>query len=112
MFEVNDDGVVWRGDGETLDVRAWGRDSFRVRSRLMGELLDTDYALLPPEPAAVDVQADTDVAVLRNGRIEAVLRSSRGIPAVMRPPNRLGANWSSVRRRAGRCSRSSRRAGA
>jgi len=31
MFEVNDDGVVWRGDGETLEVRAWGPDSFRVR---------------------------------------------------------------------------------
>jgi alpha-D-xyloside xylohydrolase len=78
MFEVNDDGVVWRGDGETLEVRAWGPDSFRVRARLMGELLDTDYALLPPQPSDVDVKLDTDVAVVRNGRIEAVLRSSRG----------------------------------
>jgi len=78
MFEGTDDGVVWRGDGETLEVRAWGPDSFRVRSRLMGELLDTDYALLPPQPSDVDVKLDTDVAVVRNGRIEAVLRSSRG----------------------------------
>jgi alpha-D-xyloside xylohydrolase len=80
MFEVNGDGVVWRGDGETLDVRAWGPHSLRVRSRLMGELLDTDYALLPPQPAAVDVTLDADVAVVRNGRIEVVLRSSRGTP--------------------------------
>ncbi|HSP20037.1 MAG TPA: TIM-barrel domain-containing protein [Myxococcaceae bacterium] len=79
MFEVNADGVVWRGDGETLDVRAWGADGLRVRSRLMGDVLDTDYALLPPQPAAVDVTLDTDVAVVRCGRIEAVLRSSPGV---------------------------------
>jgi len=78
MFEVNDDAVVWRGDGETLEVRAWGPDSLRVRSRLMGELLETDYALLSPESAQVDVKLDTDVAVVRNGRIEAVLRTVRG----------------------------------
>ncbi len=45
----------------------------------MGELLDTDYALLPPQPAEVDVKLDDDVAVVRNGRIEAVLRSSRAV---------------------------------
>ena len=80
MFDVNADGVVWRGDGETLQVRSWGPDSLRIRSRLMGELLDTDYALLPPRPAPVEVRVDGDDAVVRNGRIEAVLRSSRGTP--------------------------------
>jgi alpha-D-xyloside xylohydrolase len=80
VFEVSGDAVVWRGDGETLLVQAWGPDSVRVRSRLMGEVLDTDYALLPPEPADVAVHieedVDGDVAVLRNGGIEAVLRAT------------------------------------
>jgi hypothetical protein len=79
MFEVHGDGVVWQGDGETLDVRAWGPDSLRVRSRLMGELLDTDYALLPPQDAQVDVELEPDVAAVRNGRIEAVLRRERDV---------------------------------
>jgi len=69
---------VWRGDGETLEVRGWGPDSLRVRSRLMGDLLDADYALLPPQPAQVEVEVDGDEAVVRNGRIEAVLRSTPG----------------------------------
>jgi alpha-D-xyloside xylohydrolase len=78
MFEVGDGAIVWRGDGETLEVRGWGPDSLRVRSRLMGDLLDADYALLPPQPAQVEVEADGDEAVVRNGRIEAVLRSTPG----------------------------------
>jgi alpha-D-xyloside xylohydrolase len=69
VFEVRDDAVVWRGDGETLQVQSWGPDSVRVRSRLMGEVLDTDYALLPPESAEISVDVDGDVAVLRNGGI-------------------------------------------
>ncbi|HYY12410.1 MAG TPA: glycoside hydrolase family 31 protein [Kineosporiaceae bacterium] len=80
MFEVLSDAagdaVVWRGDGETLLVQAWGADSVRVRCRLMGDLLDTEYALLPPAPTDAVVEVQGDVAVLRNGRLEVVLRSS------------------------------------
>ena len=64
VFEVSGDAVAWRGDGETLLVQAWGSDSVRVRSRLMGDVLDTDYALLRPAPADAAVDVDGDVAVL------------------------------------------------
>ena len=38
-FEITDDAVVWRGDGETLVVQAWGESSLRVRSNPAGEVL-------------------------------------------------------------------------
>jgi len=75
IFETLADGVVWRGDGQTLQVQAWGRDSLRVRATRAGAIVDTDYALLAPEPAPVEVSIDDDVATLRNGQITAVLRS-------------------------------------
>ena len=34
-FEVVDDGVIWRGDGESIYVQAWGEHSLRVRSIVM-----------------------------------------------------------------------------
>lgn len=94
-FEKTDDGVIWRGDGETLYVQAWGRDSIRVRSVMMGDLEDTDYSLLPPvatspvvvvedeEGEALDGSARSGssdglvhrIAHVRNGRVHAVLEA-------------------------------------
>jgi alpha-D-xyloside xylohydrolase len=39
LFETAKDAITWRGDGETLVVQAWGRDSLRVRSTRAGEVL-------------------------------------------------------------------------
>ncbi|WNM23739.1 glycoside hydrolase family 31 protein [Demequina capsici] len=72
-FEIRPDGVVWRGDGETVYVQAWGADSLRTRSTRAGELVDTDYALLPPSSTAPTVTVEGDVARVVNGRIVATL---------------------------------------
>ena len=89
-FEVREDGVVWRGDGETLSVQAWGDNSLRTRSMVMGDIEDSDFSLLPPRRSAVEVSVElgsaqegerlgagdsvvTDVATVTNGRITAVL---------------------------------------
>lgn len=56
-FELSDDAVTWRGDGETLVVQAWGPNSLRVRSVVKGEILDTDYSLLPPAPTRPVMEA-------------------------------------------------------
>ncbi|MBO3735899.1 glycoside hydrolase family 31 protein [Glycomyces niveus] len=70
--------MTWRGDGETLVVQAWGRDSLRVRSTRAGEVLDTDFALLEPEPVDVEITVDGDTATLVNGAITVVLRARSG----------------------------------
>lgn len=72
-FEKRADGVVWRGDGETVAVQAWGRDSLRVRSTRAGDIVDTDYALLVPEPSGVTVFIEGSRATVTNGRIVATL---------------------------------------
>jgi alpha-D-xyloside xylohydrolase len=77
-FETGADRIVWRGDGETLVVQAWGRDSLRVRSTPTGDVLDTDFALLEPEPVAADIAVDGDTATITNGAITAVLRARGG----------------------------------
>jgi len=70
-------GLVWRGGGQTLVVEAWGRDSLRVRAVPRGDVLDTDWALLPPAPTSPEVRLEDDGAtgVLVNGAITARLRA-------------------------------------
>lgn len=53
-FEIVEDGVIWRGDGETLYVQAWGPDSLRVRSVLMGEIHESDFSLQAPAASQVE----------------------------------------------------------
>jgi len=95
-FEVVQDGVIWRGDGEAVFVQAWGPDSLRVRAAVMGDPADSDFSLLPPTASAPTVTVDapegeprdasnrtgerdgqsTAVATLTNGRITATLEAS------------------------------------
>lgn len=78
-FATGRDSIRWTGDGHTLMVQAWGADSVRVRATPHGDLLDHDWALLPPEHAAggSKVQLEGSVARLTNGRITAELTAYR-----------------------------------
>ncbi|MFV0405966.1 MAG: TIM-barrel domain-containing protein [Propioniciclava sp.] len=78
FFEPQPDGIIWRGDGETLYVQAWGPDSLRVRATRAGELLDSDFALLPADSTDVIVETDAETATIRNGRVTAILRANAG----------------------------------
>ena len=51
MYTMNQEGnaLVYRWDGEVLSIMPWGENSFRVRSTVLGEVEDTDWALLPQE---------------------------------------------------------------
>lgn len=71
-FDVSAGRVVWRGDGETLVVQAWGRNSLRVRSALLSDVVDTDFALLPPGPAEAQMIVDGPRATISNGKLTAV----------------------------------------
>lgn len=77
-FRIEGTGLRWRGGGETMLVEPWGADSVRVRAAL-GEVVDTDWALLPPAPtpeASIDI--DGDLAVVRNGAIRVELHARSG----------------------------------
>ena len=71
-FERDGNALIWRSSGETLEIRPWGRNSFRVRSVMMGEIRDDRFALLEPtEEEAPDIQIQPERAVIRNGRLTA-----------------------------------------
>ncbi|MEP7762359.1 TIM-barrel domain-containing protein [Sanguibacter sp. 25GB23B1] len=81
-FLLDDHRLVWRGSGETLVVEPWGADSVRVRAVLGGPILDSDWALLPPDPEAVGAaravlepragSGSAEVASLTNGALRVV----------------------------------------
>ncbi|MBC7550471.1 MAG: family 31 glucosidase, partial [Cellulomonas sp.] len=73
VFEIDGSRLLWRGDGETVVVEPWGADSVRVRSAVMSDVLDTDFALLPQPACAVTIDVEGDVARLTNGRLTVVL---------------------------------------
>ena len=58
FFTADKGKLIFENNGETLQIEAWGENSLRIRSRMMGEILDTDYALLPFNG---DVEAEIEI---------------------------------------------------
>ncbi|KRF42273.1 hypothetical protein [Paenibacillus sp. Soil787] len=79
FFTVEDGKLIFENNGETLQIEAWGENSLRTRSRMMGEILDTDFALLPvisDAEAAIEIDHEGETASIQNGKITAVVRHS------------------------------------
>ena len=68
-----DNRIVWRDSGETLCIEPWGKNSLRIRSTVMGDIADWDFALLPVEAVDAYVEVYDERAELTNGKIKAVL---------------------------------------
>lgn len=71
--------LIYEYNGETLRVEPWGGDSLRVRSAMMGEIADTDFALLPaPQDGSAECRITLGEAEssIQNGRIRAVMQIS------------------------------------
>ena len=75
MYTMSQEGnaLVYRWDGEVLSIQHWGENSFRVRSTVLGELEDTDYALLPAKETEAQIHVEEYTARIVNGKITAVL---------------------------------------
>ena len=78
-FTIENGVLTFQNSGETLQVEAWGANSLRVRSRMMGEIIETDFALLPPidkNKASLSIHEDNISASIQNGKIKAVIKQS------------------------------------
>ena len=75
-FEVLGNGVLWRGDGETVRIEAWGR-GIRVRAAVMAEIRDADFALLDDVPTAGVVRVDGNAATITASGTTVVLQAAR-----------------------------------
>jgi alpha-D-xyloside xylohydrolase len=81
FFTAEKGKLIFENRGETLQIEAWNENSLRIRSRMMGEILDTDYALLPVSDhveAKIEIDNETQTASIKNGKITAVVRNSWG----------------------------------
>ncbi len=61
--------LIWKYNGETLIVEAWGENSCRIRSRRLREPEDWRYALLEPTDCEVEIEIGEELATIRNGKL-------------------------------------------
>lgn len=76
FFSESDGSLLFRQDGETVMVTAWGENSLRVRAAVLGDIDDSSAALLPPPSSAAQITIDENNprrASLTNGNIRAEL---------------------------------------
>ncbi len=76
FFEIRNDSLIFRQDGETVMVTPWGDNSLRVRSTILSDIDESSIALLT-QPA-VDAKITIDEqnprsASVENGKIRAEL---------------------------------------
>lgn len=73
FFEKQNGKLIFRENGETVLVEAWGADSLRVRSCMLGEIKETNAALLEPEKTDAVIEISDMEASISNGKIKAHL---------------------------------------
>lgn len=74
-FEIQNDSLIFRANGETLMISPWGPDSLRVRARMMDDIGDDSAALLPPPPSACEIVINDMEASITNGNMRAVIKA-------------------------------------
>lgn len=70
---IERNSLVFRNNGELLRIEPWGENAFRVRCVMMGEIEDTDYALLPAKPYIAKMETEGMKASITNGKLTAKL---------------------------------------
>lgn len=76
IFSQEKNKLIWHFNGEKLVIEPWGENSLRVRATVLGEIQDTDYALLPPDSCTAKIVLEAQEASITNGNIKAVVREN------------------------------------
>lgn len=66
-----DNKLIYQCDGETMVIEPYGKNSLRIRAVMMGEILDSDFALLKPYFCDGNIVIDNDCGSITNGKITA-----------------------------------------
>jgi alpha-D-xyloside xylohydrolase len=69
-----DNRVLYKYNGEKLVIEPWGENSLRIRSVALGEILNTDFALLPGKDVTAIIDIQEQEGSIINGRIKAVIK--------------------------------------
>ncbi|MBE0601374.1 MAG: glycoside hydrolase family 31 protein, partial [Firmicutes bacterium] len=83
-FTSDSMALTVRSLGETLELRAWGENSLRVRAVMMGDLTDDRWALLEPEQIRPEILIGDTSASITNGKLTATVTVDgwHGFPSV------------------------------
>ena len=78
FFTKSENYIEYHNAGETLRIAAWGENSLRVVSVPSGPLDMSSSALKDQAPVNVQIQTDEETAVIKNGKISALI-DTRGL---------------------------------
>ena len=73
FFTKSENYIEYHNAGETLRIAAWGENSLRVVSVPSGPLDMSSTALKDQAPVNVQIQTDEETAVIKNGKISALI---------------------------------------
>ena len=73
FFTKSENYIEYHNAGETLRIAAWGENSLRVVSVPSGTLDMSSSALKDQAPVNVQIQTDEETAVIKNGKISALI---------------------------------------
>ena len=76
-FEKSGNDLIFRGNGETLMISPWGKNSLRVRSCILRDIESGVGALLDAEPGECEITVDSHRASIQNGKIRAELSAKK-----------------------------------
>ena len=70
--------IIFRSNGETIQITPWGKDSLRVRAAQMADIRDDRFALLDAgiPGDGIEISIEEERGTLRNGKITAVVEVS------------------------------------
>lgn len=73
FFEQQGNSLLFRENGETVMITPWGRDGFRVRACVIGEIEEINAALLEVAYTESVIELGERTASIQNGKIRAEL---------------------------------------
>lgn len=72
-FTEGNKSLIGRERNETLEIKAWGKNAFRVRATQYSKFSEDDKALEYVEPEDVEVNVVWDKSEIRNGKLRCVV---------------------------------------
>lgn len=70
-FKIEKNRLIYRNNGEILQIEAWGKNSLRIRGTKNSAVKDAAWALLPPVACTPDIDVTGDKATITNGKLTA-----------------------------------------
>ena len=93
-FEERDGKLIFRYNGETVQVEAWGQDSLRVRSRVLGEISEECSAAIKNDNGVRTTTISVVVTLMEIMNNNVPIMVITPVNSCVNPISRPSENWS------------------